>query len=95
MILKNQECAVSGISVRSSRDFDEGRRRQTEEKRRGNAGCDAENTAFRFRASFPHWRRFIPVIVLYPAETELRPVIGGTIQRLFDPETGTNLSIFQ
>ena len=29
------------------------------------------------------------VTVLYTAEIELRPVIGGTIKRKFDPETGT------
>ena len=29
------------------------------------------------------------ITVLYTAEIELRPVIGGTIKRLFDPETGT------
>ncbi len=29
------------------------------------------------------------IIVLYTAEIELRPVIGGTIRRKADPETGT------
>lgn len=29
------------------------------------------------------------VTVLYTAEIELRPVIGGTIKRKYDPETGT------
>ena len=29
------------------------------------------------------------ITVLYTAEIELRPVIGGTIKRKFDPETGT------
>ena len=28
-------------------------------------------------------------VVLYTAEMELRPVIGGVIKRTFDPETGT------
>ena len=27
--------------------------------------------------------------VLYTAEVELRPTVGGTIRRRFDPETGT------
>ena len=29
------------------------------------------------------------ITVLYTAEIELRPTIGGTIRRKFDPETGT------
>ena len=29
------------------------------------------------------------ITVLYTAELELRPVMGGTIRRQFDPETGT------
>ncbi len=29
------------------------------------------------------------IIVSYTAEIELRPVVGGTIKRQFDPETGT------
>ncbi len=29
------------------------------------------------------------IIVSYTAEIELRPVIGGTIRRKYDPETGT------
>ena len=29
------------------------------------------------------------ITVLYTAEIELRPVVGGTIRRSFDPETGT------
>ena len=29
------------------------------------------------------------ITVLYTAEIELRPVIGGTIKRKYDPETGT------
>ena len=29
------------------------------------------------------------VTVLYTAEIELRPVVGGTIKRKYDPETGT------
>ncbi len=33
--------------------------------------------------------------VLYTAEIELRPVIGGTIQRKFDPETGTGFWSFK
>lgn len=35
------------------------------------------------------------ITVLYTAEIELRPVIGGTIQRQFDPETGTGFWNFQ
>ena len=35
------------------------------------------------------------ITVLYTAEIELRPVIGGTIQRQFDPETGTGFWSFQ
>ena len=34
------------------------------------------------------------ITVLYTAEIELRPVIGGTIQRQFDPETGTGFWYF-
>lgn len=33
--------------------------------------------------------------VLYIAEIELRPVIGGTIKKLDDPETGTGFWSFQ
>ena len=33
--------------------------------------------------------------VLYTAEIELRPVIGGTIGRKFDPETGTGFWDFR
>lgn len=33
--------------------------------------------------------------VLYTAEIELRPVIGGTIGRKFDPETGTGFWDFK
>ena len=29
------------------------------------------------------------ITVLYTAEIELRPVVGGTIRRKYDPETGT------
>ncbi len=29
------------------------------------------------------------ITVLYTAEIELRPVVGGTIKRKYDPETGT------
>jgi len=29
------------------------------------------------------------VVVLYTAEIELRPVVGGIIRRKYDPETGT------
>ena len=35
------------------------------------------------------------ITVLYTAEIELRPVLGGTIQRQFDPETGTGFWSFQ
>ena len=35
------------------------------------------------------------ITVLYTAEIELRPVIGGTINRQFDPETGTGFWDFQ
>ena len=35
------------------------------------------------------------ITVLYTAEIELRPVIGGTIRRQFDPETGTGFWSFQ
>ena len=35
------------------------------------------------------------VTVLYTAEIELRPVIGGTIHRQFDPETGTGFWSFR
>ena len=35
------------------------------------------------------------VTVLYTAEIELRPVVGGTIGRRFDPETGTGFWSFQ
>ena len=35
------------------------------------------------------------ITVLYTAEIELRPVVGGTIQRQFDPETGTGFWSFQ
>lgn len=33
--------------------------------------------------------------VLYTAEIELRPVIGGAIQRKHDPETGTGFWCFE
>ena len=33
--------------------------------------------------------------VLYTAEIELRPTIGGTIGRKFDPETGTGFWEFR
>ncbi len=33
--------------------------------------------------------------VLYTAEIELRPVIGGVIQKQYDPETGTGFWKFQ
>ena len=35
------------------------------------------------------------ITVLYTAEIELQPVVGGTIQRQFDPETGTGFWSFQ
>ena len=35
------------------------------------------------------------ITVSYTAEIELRPVIGGTIKRQFDPETGTGFWSFQ
>ena len=35
------------------------------------------------------------ITVLYTAEIELRPVVGGTIRRQFDPETGTGFWSFQ
>ena len=35
------------------------------------------------------------VTVLYTAEIELRPVIGGNIKKLFDPETGTGFWSFE
>ena len=35
------------------------------------------------------------ITVLYTAEIELRPVLGGTIQRQFDPETSTGFWSFQ
>ncbi len=35
------------------------------------------------------------ITVSYTAEIELRPVIGGTINRQFDPETGTGFWSFQ
>lgn len=35
------------------------------------------------------------ITVLYTAEIELRPVIGGTISRQFDPETGTGFWDFR
>ena len=35
------------------------------------------------------------VTVLYTAEIELRPVIGGTIKRKFDAETGTGFWSFE
>ena len=35
------------------------------------------------------------ITVLYTAEIELRPVIGGEIRRSFDPETGTGFWRFQ
>ena len=34
------------------------------------------------------------ITVLYTAEIELRPVVGGTIGRRFDPETGTGFWSF-
>ena len=34
------------------------------------------------------------ITVLYTAEIELRPVMGGTIRRQFDPETGTGFWSF-
>ena len=35
------------------------------------------------------------VTVLYTAEIEMRPVVGGTIGRQFDPETGTGFWSFR
>ena len=35
------------------------------------------------------------ITVLYTAEIELRPVVGGVIQRQFDPETGTGFWSFR
>ena len=35
------------------------------------------------------------ITVLYTAEIELRPVVGGTIKRQFDPETGTGFWSFR
>ncbi len=35
------------------------------------------------------------ITVLYTAEIELRPVIGGTIKRKYDPETGTGFWDFR
>ena len=35
------------------------------------------------------------IIVLYTAEIEIRPVIGGAIYRQFDPETGTGFWSFR
>ena len=35
------------------------------------------------------------IIVLYTAEIELRPVVGGTIYRQFDPVTGTGFWSFR
>ena len=35
------------------------------------------------------------ITVLYTAEIELRPVIGGTIRRKYDPETGTGFWDFE
>ena len=35
------------------------------------------------------------ITVLYTAEIELRPVVGGIIRRKFNPETGTGLWDFQ
>ena len=35
------------------------------------------------------------IVVLYTAEIELRPVIGGKIKRKYDPETGTGFWDFQ
>ena len=35
------------------------------------------------------------ITVLYTAEIELRPVVGGTINRQFDPETGTGFWSFR
>lgn len=35
------------------------------------------------------------ITVLYTAEIELRPVMGGAIRRSYDPETGTGFWAFQ
>ena len=35
------------------------------------------------------------ITVLYTAEIELRPVMGGTIKRQYDPETGTGFWNFE
>ena len=35
------------------------------------------------------------ITVLYTAEIELRPVVGGTIKRQYDPVTGTGFWSFQ
>ncbi len=35
------------------------------------------------------------IVVLYTAEIELRPVVGGEIRRRYDPETGTGFWDFQ
>ena len=35
------------------------------------------------------------ITVLYTAEIELRPIIGGTIGRRYDPETGTGFWGFE
>ena len=60
--------------------------------------CHHTHAAFSYKDGEGH--RFAAghirsITVLYTAEIELRPVVGGTIQRQFDPETGTGFWSFR
>ena len=65
----------------------------------GNASVDADGTAYHHTHAVVAWKdgeahrvaggHMKSLTVLYTAEIELRPVIGGYIGRKPDPETGT------
>ena len=56
------------------------------------------HAAFSYRSGGEHKRaagHMKSITVLYTAEIELRPVVGGSIGRKFDPETGTGFWSFE
>ena len=67
----------------------------------GNIICDEEGQLFHHTHAVLSYKKdgahgmsgghIKSLTVLYTAEIELRPVIGGTISRKYDPETGTGL----
>ena len=71
----------------------------------GNIVTDAEGTlyhhthaVFSYKADGQHRMaagHMKSITVLYTAEIELRPVVGGAIRRTYDPETGTGFWAFE